>query len=115
MINDGTRDEYTVAFDGNNFPNVRKYLVAGLKTGEQYSFVVQALNFNGASESSDPMAYIICQAPTQFAAPNMPAVTRTSITIEWSVPIQDGGCPIYSYSLFQDDGAGGTLVEVDAA
>ena len=61
MINDGTRDEYTVAFDGNNFPNVHKYLVAGLKTGEQYSFVVQALNFNGASESSDPMAYIICQ------------------------------------------------------
>ena len=44
----------------------------------------------------------------------MSAVTRTSITIDWSVPGEDGGCPINSYGLFQDDGASGDLVEVDA-
>ena len=48
-INDGSSDVYTVAYDGENFPNVRKYLVSGLETGESYSFTVQALNFNGAS------------------------------------------------------------------
>lgn len=35
--------------------------------------------------------------------------------IEWQAPKEDGGCPIYSYSLYQDDGAGGDLVEVDAS
>ena len=45
----------------------------------------------------------------------MPAVTRTSITVEWEAPKEDGGCPIYTYSLYQDDGAGGALTEVDAS
>ena len=44
----------------------------------------------------------------------MPAVSRTSMTIEWTAPLENGGCPIYSYSLYQDDGEGGVLLEVDA-
>ena len=89
--------------------------MTGLKTGDSYSFAVQALNFNGASESSDVVSFIICQPPSQFAKPSMASVSRTSITIEWQVPTEEGGCPIYSYSLYQDDGAGGALVEIDAA
>ena len=114
-INDGTNEEYTTVYNGKNFPNVRKFLVSGLGTGDSYSFVVQALNFNGASLASEPVTFTICQNPGQFAEPTMPAVTRTSMTIEWAAPLEDGGCPIYTYSLYQDDGAGGALVEVDAS
>jgi hypothetical protein len=31
------------------------------------------------------------------------------------VPHSDGGCPVRSYSIFMDDGAGGAFAEVDAA
>lgn len=39
-INDGANDEYTVAYDGKNFPNVRKYLVTRLETASIYYFTV---------------------------------------------------------------------------
>lgn len=39
-INDGLSSEYTTIYDGKNFPNVRKFLVSGLGTGDQYSFTV---------------------------------------------------------------------------
>lgn len=39
-INDGSSDDYTVVYDGKNFPNVRKYLVSGLSTGDSYSFTI---------------------------------------------------------------------------
>lgn len=45
----------------------------------------------------------------------MPEVTRTSMTIEWKYPLNDGGCPIYTYNMYQDDGAGGAFTEVDAS
>ena len=63
-INDGLSDEYITVYNGKNFPNVRKYLVSGLETGDQYSFTVQALNYNGASDASDAAYFVVCQSPT---------------------------------------------------
>jgi hypothetical protein len=37
------------------------------------------------------------------------------MTIGWSAPLNNGGCPIVSYQLFMDDGLGGAIVEIDAA
>jgi hypothetical protein len=37
------------------------------------------------------------------------------MTLAWNAPSTDGGCPITSYALFSDDGAGGAFSEVDAA
>jgi hypothetical protein len=114
-MNDGLGVDYSVIYNGVNFPNVRKYLVSGLSTGGTYTFTVEALNYNGAGEASDPAHFIICQKPSQFNAPSMTSVTRTEMTLNWEAPLSDGGCPITSYSLYSDDGAGGSFSEVDPA
>ena len=110
-------DEYTMVYNGSGYPNVRKYTVASslVKQGYTYTFKAQAINFNGLGTASTPVEYIICVAPTGLAAPFLAAVTQLNMTMSWATPAADGGCPILSYSLFKDDGAGGTLVEVDAA
>ena len=112
-MNDGSDVEYVRIYDGTNFPNVRKFLATGLQTGTTASFTVQALNYNGASEASDPADFIICQPPSQFSPPTMPAVTKTAMTLEWQAPVSDGGCPVSSFYLYADDGAGGAFVEID--
>ena len=79
-----------------------------------YTFKVQALNFNGLGAASTPVEYIICTYPDKPPAPIWIAVTKTTITLAWTPPTSDGGCEILSYGIFMDDGAGGTLAEVDA-
>jgi hypothetical protein len=38
------------------------------------------------------------------------------LTLRWTVPSNDGGCPILGYNLFRDDGEqGGIVTEVDAS
>lgn len=81
-------------------PNVRKFLVSGLQTGLNYGFTVQALNFNGPSLASNPSYFIICTVPSALNPIVMSAVTRTSMTLSWTAPQDDGGCPIQSYSIF---------------
>lgn len=114
-LDDGTGVDSVQVYDGYNYPNVRKYLVTGLQTGINAGFTVQAINYNGPSEASDPAYFIICRAPSQFAAPTMPEVTRTTMTLEWRAPESDGGCPITSFYLYADDGAGGSYSEIDAS
>jgi len=81
-------------------PNVRKFLVSGLQTGLNYGFTVQALNFNGPSLASNPSYFIVCTVPSALNPIVMSSVTRTSMTLEWAAPKDDGGCPIQSYSIF---------------
>lgn len=73
------------------------------------------MNFNGLGVASTPVAYIVCTYPAKPPAPIWIAVTKTTITLSWTPPTSDGGCQILSYSILMDDGAGGTLTEVDAA
>jgi hypothetical protein len=110
-------DEFNVIYNGTNFPNVRKFTVAsGIQTGIQYTFKVQAVNFNGAGPSSSEITHTICNAPTDLAAPTLAAVSRTTMTLAWLPPTSDGGCQILSYSIFRDAGTGGAVdVEVDAS
>jgi len=35
--------------------------------------------------------------------------TSTDITLRWSAPSDDGGCPITGYRLLVDDGANGPI------
>lgn len=111
---DGFGIEFEVVYNGINFPNVRKYMVTKLLTGQTYGFTIQAVNFNGPSEKSDVASFILCKIPTQFASPKMTAVTKTEMTLGWNAPLRDGGCPVLSFFLFRDDGAGGDLVEINA-
>ena len=49
-----------------------------------------------------------------MAAPTYVASTQTSITIQWTNPAFDGGCPIYDFSVLRDaDGTGTTWTEVN--
>jgi len=95
---------------------VHKFTVAGgVVGGMDYTFQVQAINFNGLGEASAPVQYTVCTTPGRLEPPLLAAATRTSMTLSWSPPLSDGGCPIQSYSIFMDDGEEGDLVEVDAA
>ena len=114
-MNDGSDVEYVQIYDGTNYPNVRKFLATGLQTGTTASFTVQAVNYNGAGEASDPADFIICLPPSQFSPPTMPGVTKTEMTLEWQSPVADGGCPVSSFYLYADDGAGGPFAEIDSA
>lgn len=59
----GTEDYY-LAYDGRNFPNVRQFTVAtGMHTGLTYSFKVHAANYNGEGAASTPVEYTLCTAP----------------------------------------------------
>lgn len=117
MRNDTEGDEtFTVVYDGLNYPNVHKYTVAsGVETGSTYSFQVEALNYNGAGAASATATYALCTSPSVLSAPTLEAVTATSMTLNWDQPGSDGGCQVLSYSVYMDDGAGGSFSELDPA
>jgi hypothetical protein len=96
-MDDGYGGDYNVIYNGRNYPNVLKYTVSGLITGLQYNFKLAAINFNGLSPESPSVAYTICVKPSNFKAPSLTGVTRTSMTLAWNAPVSNGGCSITSY------------------
>ena len=115
-MDDGFGANYRVVYNGKNFPNVLKYTIGGLTTGYTYSFSIQAINFNGLSEESDPQLarFIVCVPPQRLRIPQLSKVTKTAMTLRWIAPLNDGGCPITSYSIWIDDGNNGAVyTEVD--
>jgi hypothetical protein len=46
-MDDGYGGDYSVIYNGKNYPNVLKYTISGLKTSLTYRFTYQALNYNG--------------------------------------------------------------------
>jgi len=114
-MDDGYGGDFSVIYNGKNYPNVLTYTVYGLNTGLTYRFTLQALNANGPSTASAEASFIICVAPTGMDSPVLSAVTKLTMTLSWTSPSEDGGCPITSYSIFINDGAGGsTFTEIDA-
>jgi hypothetical protein len=37
------------------------------------------------------------------------------MTLSWTAPLTDQGCPILSFSIFMDDGTGGSFSEVESS
>jgi hypothetical protein len=99
-MNDGVGGSTYNNITGVLFPNVRKYVVGNLTTGLEYGFTVEALNFNGAGDSSNPAFFIVCTAPRELATAEMTGVTRNTVTLTWLAPNITGGCPVTSYSIF---------------
>jgi hypothetical protein len=79
-------------------------------------FYVTATNFVGTSQPSVVSTFYTCQRPSGLSPPNLSLITKTSIKVSWHCPLDDGGCPITSYSILRDGGPGdATMVEVHAA
>jgi titin len=87
-----------------------------LVTGSVYRFRVKAFNFNGPSAESAVTSVQACGIPSGIAKPiKVSTNTATpSVTISWSAPTSDGGCPISGYRVYVDDGAGGSYVEANS-
>lgn len=51
-----------------------------------------------------------CIVPSGVLAPILLGSTATSISLRWSQPISNGGCPVYSYAILRDDGDNGDFI-----
>jgi len=88
--------------------------INGLKPGRAYRLKVQAINFNGAHEESDPVVLYTCTPPTHLSHPVFTGTTSTSLGLRWSEPTDNGGCPILGYSLYRDElESGDPAIEVN--
>lgn len=117
-VEDANNGESWIAFDGQEYSQPLKlsHTVYGLTSGRDYRFSVAAISINGVGEWYDPPeTFFACIAPSQFEAPLRVASTVDSITINWKVPEQNGGCDILGYAVFVDDGANGAFTEVNSA
>jgi titin len=104
----------TCVYDGAGHRERLFYNATGLTTGGRYSFTVVSVNPNGVSGPSPELLAVVCLPPSHFPRPVRLDSTRTSVTLGWAAPSDDGGCPLLRYRLFVDDGAGGSLQEADA-
>ena len=113
---DPVTDEWYDVLDASTDPDVLSHTQYGAVTGESYKFRVFAVNFNGRSTLvGNTVEILTCGLPLHFAQPTYVTSSRTSITIEWAPPYEDGGCQIYDYAIFIDaDGSGtGPWTEVN--
>ena len=62
-------NSWVMAYDASSNPNALSYTHYGLTAGEEYSFRVFAVNFNGYSDASTTLTEYSCGLPSGFAAP----------------------------------------------
>lgn len=73
-----------------------------------------AHNFNGGGLSSEIAFLKPCSLPEGWGKPHWVSNTQSQIKIAWNEPRNNGGCHIFSYAVFVDDGSGdGEFVEAN--
>ena len=109
-VDDGLTGEFVMAYNGSLNPAQVSYRVNNLVPGRTYRFKVRAMDYNGQGYESEFASYLSCLAPIGVKQPKLDKVDKTTFTITWELPESDGGCPITSYAIYRDDGAGGFIV-----
>ena len=112
-MDDGLFGNFTLV---NTEPTtVRQMTLNALAKGRAYRFKVTAFNYNGAGEFSDSYLFNACANPSHLSAPTLKSTTESTLTLEWSEPLENGGCPITGYYLLRDDGSSGVpSIEVNS-
>lgn len=85
--------------------NVTEYADGGLTNGQEYFYLVKAVNDMGNSTASNEASAI------PVAAPSAPldldaSAGESNITLSWSVPADEGGSPIIGYAVYRGEEAG---------
>ncbi|CAK9003288.1 Titin (Connectin), partial [Durusdinium trenchii] len=83
-----------------------------LATGRYYSFTVAARSAAGEGPESTVQRFLSASMPAPVRQPVLisSSCSGGSLTIKWTVPEDDGGCPVIRYRILRDDVATGTEV-----
>lgn len=84
--------------------SITQMTVSNLVPGRPYRFKVVAGNFNEEGPESDTDLHFACTAPIGLAPVILTETTTTTMSLQWSEPTDNGGCPLLGYYLFRDDG-----------
>lgn len=103
-MDEGNNGNFLLIFDGTGKPGFTGFLKQNLTTGHAYRFKVRAVNFNGDSLDSPDVTLYSCLPPLNLAAPKYISSTETTLTINWRLPNDINGCPIFKYVLYKDNG-----------
>ena len=115
-MDDGQRTDLLPIYIGLSQSDIFTFQAGGLTTGLPYRFSVQAVNENGYSEESDYITYYACQVPSGLSTPIYVSSDQLTkqITMSWSTPESNGGCPILGYEVYRNDGDNADLtIKID--
>ena len=90
-------DTWLQVYDASTNPDAFETVVYGLKSGKFYTFRAFAYNFNGPSLPSNYFSVYACGLPRHLSEPLYVISTESSISIKWTLPLDDGGCPISDF------------------
>ena len=114
-MDDGSDGNFNVMYQGIGQQTIYNATATNLITGNPYRFYLIAINEAGQSIPSAISTFYACTFPSGLPAPLVGNVTQASVELFWAQPTNDGGCPLAGYSIFRDDGYGGSFTEVQAS
>ena len=103
--------EFELIYDGKFYPGVNFHNVTGLVTGNSYRFKVASLNFNGRGAFTEEITLFSCLPPGDIEAPRYVSSTTTTMTLDWTMPVDMNGCPLLGFELYMDDGTDGSPID----
>lgn len=83
-----------------------KYWIKDLEAGLVYRLRYRVKNAVGWSNYSPNKYVLVATVPSQPAPVQLISATGSSISLQFSESLNNGGAPITSYELWMDDGFG---------
>jgi len=91
-------------------------VVRGLQNGSAYSFKVAAVNQMGVGSFSNPIGPVTPAATVPAGVTQVTSVIGdASMTVRWTVPVDDGGSAVTGYAIQYSADAGSTWIQAGTA